>query len=142
MLPPCYYLSRDINMTVLNMRPRTWMCLTLLQQPGCHHLLAVVYPFFTFFLKVLISLENMVNVKCSNFKYIEAWTSVFVVQSASRKTARIPCLDLDCLPRVFIRDTSSKLFVFIISYIVGFRRLGYFLWCSNGQIIKVILIIY
>ena len=49
MLRPCSSLSHDINTIVLNMHPRTCMCLAQLQQPGRCLFLALVYPFFNFF---------------------------------------------------------------------------------------------
>ena len=82
--PPCYSSSRDINAIVLNTHPLTWMRLTQLQQPDCCLFLALVCPFFNFFLAVLKNLEIMVNVKFSNLTGIEAWTSGLIIQSASQ----------------------------------------------------------
>ena len=83
----------------------------------------------------------MVNLKCSNLTGIESWRYGLIFQSASRQTSRIPCLDLYRLPCVFIPDISSKFFSIIILQSVGCRRLGYLLWWSNSQSIKVILIL-
>ena len=72
-------------------------------------LLSIVYPFLKKILKVLKNLENMENVKRDNLKGIEAWIFGLIFQSTSRQTARIPCNNLDFLPRVVIRDISSNL---------------------------------
>ena len=61
-------------------------------------------------LKVLKNLDNMVNVKWSNLIVIEACTSGLFVRSASWQTAQTPCLDLDRLPRVFIRGLPCYLY--------------------------------
>ena len=141
MLPPFSSLSHYINFILLNMHPLAWMCLTWLQQPGRHLFISIVYPFFTFFLKVFKNLENMVNIKWSDLTGIEAWAFGLIVRSNSRQTAQIPCLDLDCLPCVVIRDISSNLFVFTISYRIGWIILGYLLLWPNIQSIKVMLLL-
>ena len=83
----------------------------------------------------------MVNVKCSKLIGIEAWTSSLIVRRASLQTCRIPCLDLYHLTRVVIQYIYSKLFYFIISQSIDFTRLGYLLWSSNSQSIKVMLLL-
>ena len=114
-LPPYYSLSHDINVIGLNMHPCTWMRVTKLQQPIRHLFLALVYPFFNFFLKVIRNLDNMANVKCFNLTGIEAWTYGLIFQSNSRQKDRITCLDLDHFPRVLIWYISFRFFVFFIS---------------------------